>query len=100
MKILILFIVCICILGKGIKPIRTTANKSKIIDSTLKKKVSEGRFVKSAADIDDDSSTISTTMEKLSEFLKYEASVLRGVAKSAFDLVSVKHVSFLQILGK
>lgn len=43
---------------------------------------------------------VATSLEKLTDFLKYEASVFRSVAKSALDVISVKHVSYLQILGK
>jgi hypothetical protein len=44
--------------------------------------------------------TLKSGAEKLSEFVKYEAEVIQKVFKGAFDMVSVKHVSYFQIIGK
>ncbi len=71
------------------KPKITTGRPKK---DTGKRKVSEND--------DNYSSMLKLSAEKLSEFMKYEATVLQKALKGALDMVSVKHVSFFQILGK
>lgn len=88
--------------GSKSKPKVSMKKATGLKNSKISNKRSHQRKTPFNEDVDtrDKYSLVKTGAEKLSDFVKYEAGVVRKVVKGAFDLVSVKHVSYYQILGK